>query len=541
MKNFNSIKYTCILVILSAFAQSTATAQDNYMPYNFDFYQKFNGQLYSTSTAEHTALKPFFVIDSALRPRYDSLMNYGVDGKQHSGGYQKLFNQHLIDSKTNNSTFYADLLPDFSVGRNFSGSQNTDMTSLGFQLGGSVGSKFFYNVSGYFGEAMFPEYLNTYIQQVGIVPGEAYNRTPGGNPEWYYFTGVASYTASKYLTVEAGRDKTFIGDGYRSLLLSDYASPYPFFRAIGTLGPLRYMAMWTDMNDPATTSQYGINRNKFGVFHYLDWTATNRLSIGLFENITGFFTDDNGVSRPFDFNYINPIIFMKPINNSSNDPDKSLIGLNVKYKISDGVTIYGQFALDEFHEADFFSDDGAFDNKNGWQLGLRGSHLFGVKDLNFILESNNVKPYVYQARSAIENYSDNGEPLAQPWGANFREVVGILSYSYGRFNFSGETDLGKYGFDINGLNEGKDIYELYTDYAQEYGNYIGQGLKTNLVYLQGKVDYLINPKYNLRLEVVGIYRTETNSEFNDHTTWLTVGLTSSFRDIYYDISSFKPH
>ncbi len=544
MKNNNLLKkysFFIVIALLNFAAASTAVAQTEYVPYSYQFYQKFDADLYSTSTEEHTALKPFLMEDSLLKHRYDSIINYGEDGKQHSWAYRKLFNEHLIDYKSPGSTFYGDILPDFEIGRDFSGHNTTNLTSLGFQLGGSVGSKFYYNVSGYASSGDFPEYLNTYINQVGIVPGQAYDRTLNQNPEWYYITAVASYTPNKFINIAIGRDKTFIGDGYRSMLLSDYASPYPFFRLTGTLGPLRYMAMWTDMNDPATTSQYGINRKKFGVFHYLDWTVSKRVSLGLFDQVTGYFTDDNGVARPFDFNYINPLIFTKPLNNASGDPDKSLLGFTGKYKITNGVTAYGQFALDEFASKSFFSDSGSSRNKYAWQLGLRGANMFTVKNLNYLVEYNTAKPYTYQARSAIENYSENGEPLAHPWGANFKEVVGLLNYSYERFDFSEETDLGKYGLDLNGLNYGKDIFMLWTQPARTVGNYTGQGLTTSLVYLQGKVAYVLNPKYNLRLELVGIFREEKNTEFNDKTTWLTIGLSSSFRELYTDLASFKTH
>ena len=38
-----------------------------------------------------------------------------------------------------------------------------------------------------------------------------------------------SYTPSKYFNFQFGNGKNFIGDGYRSLFLSDVASPYPLF------------------------------------------------------------------------------------------------------------------------------------------------------------------------------------------------------------------------------------------------------------------------------------------------------------------------
>lgn len=538
-KFFNVLSIATLIISLGV---NTAFAQSSYQPYSYQFYQKLNSDLYSTSTNEHTSLKPFFVDDSLLKHHYDSLLNYGADGKAHSWGYRKLFTKHLIDFDNRQTTFYADILPDFTIGKDFSVQRQTWLSSLGGQFGGSVGKKFSYYASFYQSSAVLPGYLTTYIDQTGIVPGQSKDQTLYQNTtQWSYIIAVVSYTPIKYLNISAGRDKTFIGDGYRSMLLSDYSSPYLFFKLTGTLGNVRYMAMWTDMNDPATTSPLDLNRKKFGVFHYVDWNVSKRLSLGFFDNIIGFFTDDNGVKRPFDFNYINPIIFAQPINNSSDDPDKSLIGLNAKFKISDGLTTYGQFALNEFHASDFFSNDGSFTNKYGYQFGFKGSDLFAVKNLNFLIETNNARPYTYQARSAIENYSNNGEPLAHPWGANFREFVGLLNYSYKRFDFSGEADFGKYGLDENGLNYGKDIFEVYTQPIAVYHNFTGQGLSTTLAYFEGKVAYVLNPKYNLRLELGGIWRNEKNTQFNDKTTLVTFGLRSSFRQMYTDISSFRSH
>ncbi len=516
-------------------------AQSDYQPYSYQFYQKANIDLYSTATREHTSIKPFFTGDSLLKIPLQSMISYNTNGQKDDWGYKKLYNEHLVDIHSGKSSFYADLLPDFTIGRDFSGHKTISIASLGFQLGGSNGNKFYYNISGYAGTAIQPAYMAIYTRQTGIVNGQAYDRTLPQNPEWYYFTAIASYTPNKFLNIAAGRDKTFIGDGYRSMLLSDIASPYLFFKLTGSVSSLRYMVMWTYMNDPATTSQYGSNRKKFGVFHYLDWNISKRLSFGFFDNVIGFFTDDNGVKRPFDFNYINPIIFTKPVNNSSDDPDKSLLGFTGKYKVSNGVTVYGQFALNEFHSADFFSSNGASDNKYGWQLGFRATNLFKVDHLNLLLETNNAKPYTYSARSAIENYSENGEPLAHPWGANFREIVGLLNYSYKRFDFSGETDLGRYGFDLNTLDYGKNIFDIYTNAARQYGNYTGQGLTTNMIYIEGKVAYVLNPRYNLRFELGGTLRVEQNSQFNNRASMITIGLRSSFRDLYTDLASYKTH
>jgi hypothetical protein len=535
------MKKIFISIILFLLVASAANAQE-YMPYSYQFYQKLDADMYSTKTREHTSFKSYLPDDSLLKRSYDSLMNIGFVNKSNDPLLKKLFNEHQVDYKGSNATFYADFLPEITAGRDFSGKQNLSSESIGLQLGGTVGKKFYYYVSGYVSTAVLPEYLSTYVNDVGVIPGQAYAKIykPNGY-DWQYITAVASYSPNKFLNISAGRDKTFIGDGYRSLLLSDFASPYPFFKLTATLGNVRYMAMWTDMNDPALNSQYGIFRKKFGVFHYLDYTVNNRLSLGFFENVTGFFTDDNGQKRNFDLNYVNPLIFLNPVNNNSDDPDKSLLGFTGKYKLTDGITVYGQFALNEFRAADIFSGDGSFANKYGFQLGVRGANLFGIKGLNYLLENNNAKPYTYSARSEIENYSENGEPLAHPFGANFRELVGLLNYSYKRFDFSAEGDLARYGFDMNGLNFGKNIFEIYTNPARVEGNYTTQGLTTNMVYFEGKVAYLVNPKYNLRLELGAIARDERNTQYNDKAVIITFGIKSSFRQVYNDLASFKPH
>ncbi|NHA06022.1 capsule assembly Wzi family protein [Mucilaginibacter sp. HC2] len=524
--------FTCVILLF--LISGVVKAQSVYQPYSYQFYQKLDADVYSTKTRLHSSLKPFFVDDSLVKHHYDSLMNLG-------GLKGKFFTQHQIDVQGKGYTFYTDLLPDFNLSRDFSGKRNTNSGSLGLQVGGTVGNKLSYNVSAYENRAVLPEYLSTYTNQVGIIPGQAYAALYGNEYRWSYITALVSYTPNKYLNITAGRDKTFIGDGYRSELLSDYASPYPFVKLTATLGNVRYMAMWAYFNDPLSVKVDGGDRKKYGVFHYLDWNVSNRLSFGFFDAVIWPAKDDLGHQRGFDFTYINPVIFLRPVEATNGSPDNALIGLTGKYKLTDGVTVYGQFALDEFESKNFFSSNGSSRNKYGWQLGLRGANLFNVSGLNYLLETNNVKPYTYSERSSIVNYSENGEPLAHPWGANFREVVGLLNYSYKRFDFSGELDYGHYGLDMNNLNYGKDIFQQYVDPARAFGNYTGQGLTTNMVYVEGKVAYLLNPKYNLRFELGGLYRSEKNSQFHDKTGMLTFGIRSSFRAIYNDLASYKTH
>ncbi len=473
-------------------------------------------------------------------------MNVGVDTTgHHTWVHRKLFNEHLIDVKDKDYTFFADFLPDLIIGNDRSNKKNTWQNTRGYQLGGTVGKNFYFYSSGFENQAVFPSYLNTYVNQTGMVEGQAYDRSFGRKSysDWSNVSAIASYTPVKYLNITLGHDKTFIGDGYRSQLLSDYASAYPFLKLTANLGNVKYMAMWSYMVDPASpyTNYTNGYHNKWGVFHYLDWNVNNRLSVGFFDAVIWANTDSLGKYRGFEFSYANPVIFLRPVEASNGSPDNALIGFTAKYKLTDGITAYGQFVLDEFESKHFFSGDGSSRNKYSFQLGVRGANLFKIRSLNYLLEYNGATPYTYSEKWNVINYSEQGEPLAHPFGANYRELIGLLNYSYKRFDFSTELQYAEYGLDINGLNYGKDIFMNYGYPAKMLGNYIGQGLTTHLYYGEAKVAYLLNPKYNLRIELGAIFRREHNTDFLDRTSLFTIGLRSSFRTIYNDIAAFRTH
>ena len=499
--------YPCMKKVLLLLSLTIATfglkAQSVYQPYSFQFYQKLSSEIYNPNTRLHSSMKPFFIDDSLLQDKSKLLLSVGVDSVRKSWVLRKLFNEHLFDMQMEDFTVYADFLPDFQIGRDASGKKNTFLNTRGYQIGGTIGKKFSFYTSGYENQGRFASYYDNYVNTTNVVPGQSYDRSSGKiTKDWSYVTATLSYTPIKYLNITAGYDKTFIGDGYRSMLLSDFSSPYPFLKLTGNLGNVQYMVMWAAMQDPGAPklSYDAGNRKKGGVFHYLDWNVNNKLSIGFFDSIVWVQTDNAGNKRGFDWGYANPIIFLRPVEASSGSPDNALLGFTSKYKFAKEVVAYGQFSLDEFQAKEFFSSKGSVRNKYGWQLGVRGADIFKVAGLNYLLEYNTAKPYTYSSRTRIGNYANYNEPLAHPLGANFREAVGLLNYSYKRFDFTGELMYARYGLDEAGQNYGKNIFEPYLASIKQEGNYTTQGINTNLFYAEGRVAYVVNPKYNLRLE-----------------------------------------
>ncbi|WP_188506656.1 gliding motility protein RemB [Parapedobacter pyrenivorans] len=541
--DYRSFRLLLLIVLLSG-SLYDGNAQSTYQPYSYHFYQKLNNTLYDTGTRLHTALKPM-IIDSALRARYDTLMQLGVRQRNSWGG-RKLYNEHLVDIKKDEYTFYADFLPDFQIGRDFAGGGRTTwLNTRGAQAGVTVEDKFSLYVNFFENQGVFPDYVGDYIFTHTITPGQGYGKTMESNPrikDWMYGSAVLSYTAAKYLNVTLAYDKNFIGDGYRSLLLSDVSSNYTSLKLTGELGNVQYMSMWAYMLDPMHPRSLDSVRRagdnwKWGAFQYLDWNVDNRFSIGLFQSVVWGSRNAAG-RRGFDFNYLNPIIFMRPVElTNTSSPDKMHLGLNTKYKALKNLTVYGQFLLGEFTAKEFFAGNGHVNNKWAAQLGFRGFDAFGIKDLNFLAEYNTARPYTYSHFDPVSNYSNYGQPLAHPWGANFRELVGILNYSYQRFDFSFHGTWGKFGTDPDSTtNYGNDIFKSYSTHLRVYGNRIGQGVSNNLLYANGRVSYLFNPKYNLRIEAGAVYRRHGVPSLGKHhqTGMFTLGLRASFRNFYYD-------
>jgi len=523
-------------------------------PYSYHFYQKMNDVVYSTETKMHTSAKPFVIKDSVLLVKFDSIQsNRSVSSS--NWFMRKIFNEHLVQVEKDDYTFYADFLPDLYIGKDMQGDKRrTWMNSRGFQVGLNVGNKFTFNTSAFESQAVFPKYLDDYIVANKVIPGQGNTKFQSKNKmDWMYATASMTYDAHKYVQATLAYDKNFIGDGYRSMLLSDFSSNYAHLKLTGTIGNVQYTSIWAYMNDPThprqdLTSVYPmegqVNKRlgdgkKWGAFQYLDWNVTNKLSVGFFQSVVWAAQDDAG-KRGFDFSYLSPIIFIRPVeNNNRTSPDKMFLGLTSKYKLPYNLTAYGQFLLGEFTAKEFFAGNGYAHNKWGAQLGVRGYHMFGVKNLNFLAEYNTARPYTYAHFKSYSNYSNNAEPLAHPKGANFREIIGLVNYAWDRWDFSLQGMFTQNGLDLpDGSNMGGNIFQSYNTIPNIYGNHIAQGIKNNIYYADAKAAYVLNPKYNLRLEL-GYTQRYAKAQYEtpvvNKSGVVSFGLRSSFRAIYNDL------
>ncbi|MGX5820041.1 hypothetical protein ACWKWU_17725 [Chitinophaga lutea] len=493
--------------------------------------------VYMDSVNHHTALRPFLWTDNRL---YDELYDQPHLRKR-SWAHRKLFDEHLLEFRNADYNVFVDFLPDFNVGRSNSG-KTTWLNTRGAMVQGNIGSKFYFESSFFENQGVFPSYIDSFVAAYRVLPGqgEPKVKTIGKSYDFAYVNALIAYKPSQYLDFKLGYGTNSYGDGYRSLILSDIGFSYPYLKVTGTLGQFQYAVMWAQFMDLSGQSydqayrDLGYNK-KWGVFHFLDWNVSKRLTIGLFDAVIWADSDSSGRKRGFDWSYLNPIIFLRPAEASTGSSDNAMVGGNIKYKLGRKTLAYGQFVLDEFRLGEFFSGDGWWGNKWALQTGIRTFDFLRVPKLDLRGEFNMARPYTYSFRNGQGNYAHFNQPLAHPMGANFVEGLGIAEYAYRRWHFRGQLTYAQYGLDGAVSDDfGKDIFKSYEQRKGDYDIRMLQGLKTDFLFGQGTVAFVLNPMNNLRLELSLAGRQEKNSLGSQKELIFQFGLRSSFRKLYYD-------
>lgn len=543
------MQYKIIVFVLMFFVSKNIIAQQLYLPLNHDLCNQYNRFLNATDVSFHTSIRPYLESEVNQKINFDSLMSYEtrhsefLSKRKYKWFWKKLLKENLIRVKTDDFKLTIDPLFNFGGGYDVSAYQEKIITNTrGLQINGSINYKFSFSSSFLENQTSFPFYIDTFIKYNKVVPGQGARRKFQNFQDKYDYASVEayiSYTPSKYFNFNFGHGKNFIGDGYRSLLLSDNAYSYPFLKITTNVWKLKYVNLFAQFQTGPPTSynllQY---QKKYATFHYLNWEVNRRFQFGLFDAIV-WQAEDSSNKRGFDVNYLNPVIFLHEVNYDMGSPDNSIFGLNAKYKINNSYSLYGQFMLDDFNfyktkkgGTDFFQD------KFGYQVGFKAYDIFGIKKLNLQSEYNQVRPYTFAHKIPLNNYAHYNQALAHPLGANFRESVSFINYSVKDFTFRTELLYAVYGADSpSGKHFGQNIfvsdYDSYKGHLS-FGNEMGQGISTRLKYLDFRISYLLNPKTNMKLEVGVAMREKTTDVIKENSNFVYIGFRTALSNIYYD-------
>ena len=520
------------------------------IPFSHSYYAQFDAAMNQVGSNNHTASKPYTYQE--VSKYYDiKKANENLKLKASNWWARKLWNENMVEIQGDGYWFTLNPIVDLQVGKaSQSDVSYTYVNTRALNFRGGIGKQLNFTTTVFESQGRFADYFNRYAES--IAPA-------GGNPAIIPGIGIAkdfktnsydfplaeaniTFAPSKNIDLQLGYGRNFIGDGYRSLLEGDGASPYPYFKINTNFWKIKYTNtyMWLKDVRPEVTLERTY-ATKFMANHYLSWNVSNKLNIGLFESVIWTNTNDRG----FDLSFVNPIIFYRSVEfASSARTGNALLGFSYKYKWSNQVNFYGQFLLDEFSLGDIKKGDNSWKNKYGYQLGAKYYNAFKIDNLLLQLEYNHVRPYVYSHSVPITNYGHNNQSIGHQWGGNFKEFIAIARYHKGRFFGDAKVTTGTRGLDFNTntdkFNYGGDIYKDYDENRPfDSGVKVGQGNKTAVFIADVQAGYLINPTTNLKLYASYIYRSfdptqNTISTFTQSTNWFSIGLRTDVFNWYFD-------
>lgn len=520
------------------------------VPFSHSLYAQFDAKMNQVGSNNHTASKPYTYAEVA---KYYDLKAATEQLKKKASGWwaRKLWNENTVEIQGEDYWFTLNPIFDLQLGK-ASQTENsyTYVNTRGLNFRGGLGKQLNFTTTVFESQGRFADYYNQYAESI---------KPSGGNPAIIPGIGIAkrfkddgydfplaeaniTFTPNKFIDLQLGYGRNFIGDGYRSLLESDGASPYPYFKINTNFWKIKYTNtyMWLKDVRPEVT----VDRTyatKFMANHYLSWNVSNRLNLGFFESVV--WTKDN--NRGFDMSFVNPIIFYRAVEfGSSSRSGNALLGLTFKYKWDASINAYGQLLVDEFSLGDVKGGDNSWKNKFGYQVGVKYYNAFKVNNLLLQLEYNHVRPYVYSHSNPITNYGHNNQSLGHQWGGNFNELLAIARYHKGRLFADAKVTVGTRGLDFNttedSFNYGGNIYKDYDEKRPfDTGVKVGQGNKTKVFIADIQGGYLVNPATNLKLFASYIYRSfdpsqNTITTFTQSTNWFTVGVRSDIFNFYFD-------
>ncbi len=376
------------------------------------------------------------------------------------------------------------------------------LNSRGVSIRGQLAKKIGFAATILDNQERDPLYVQKWENKFQSVPGAGYYKNfKGTGYDYFDARGYFSFNVTKYIEVAFGYDKNFIGNGYRSLFISDFSNNTLFLKLNTRIWKINYQNLFMELQQTEPRGADRLLRKKYAAMHHLDVNIGRKLNIGLFEGIMF------GRSDHFEFGYLNPIIFYRSIEQQNGSFDNAVVGFDFKLNTLKQVQLYGQILVDEFNWEHVKNNDGWWANKWGLQLGAKYVNAFSIKNLDLQLEYNRVRPFTYSHKDSVANYTHYNQPLAHPLGANFSETIGILRYQPApRWTVIAKAMYWKQGLDTGSRSFGSNIFLPNTAPPRvgDFGYEIVSGIESSTKMVSLLLSYEL--KENLFIETSATFR-----------------------------------
>ncbi|MCB0507721.1 MAG: hypothetical protein R2739_08100 [Chitinophagales bacterium] len=445
---------------------------------------------------------------------------------------------HFISVKVPHFAFSVDPAIQIRLGGSFVDEPGTGkdkfkyLTSKGFEIRGQVDDIFGFYAMFLSEQGTFPNYVDEYIRQTQTPPGAGYwKEYKNGGYDYFLAKGYVTISPSKHFHMQFGYDNNFIGDGIRSMFLSDFGANYMFLKLNTNVWKFNYQNIFAELTKYYPRGADRLLTKKYMAMHHLSVNLTKNVNIGIFESV--MFRREN----TFELQYLNPIIFYRSIEQALGSPDNAFIGFDFKINIPKHVQIYSQLLLDEFNFSKEFSTPGKskiyslfhprkwWGNKFAAQLGIKYIDAFGVDHLDLQLEMNMARPYTYSHYDTITSWTHYNQPLAHPLGANFKEIIFQVKYQpFQQLYFSSRFIYDNKGEDDDTTNWGGNPLKVYGTFEREFGNTTGQGVNAKTFYVDFIATY--EPWHNVFIDLSYVYRKKKSEDAsrNMQTHFLNLNL-----------------
>ncbi|HWY38415.1 MAG TPA: hypothetical protein VNY73_07635 [Bacteroidia bacterium] len=497
----------CFLLFTRLEAQSLLFPGD----YLFEV-QRQKLALTDTTVTIHTSMQPY--VYKEVPPDTFKGLKAGADPFFDKLCYENLIQlRHIDRSSGYDRKFNLDINPiiNFYAGRDALDTThgNVQTNTRGFWIKGELGKKLLFESAFIENQSYLPAYLKQYAIASEVVPGQGrWKKFKSNGFDYATAYGILHYAVSKNFSIRFGHGKQKVGYGYRSLLLSDNSFNYPYvqFTANFFKQKLQYSqtyALLMNLSTGGSKIPYGteqIFQKKAASFQQLSWHTCKYLDVYLFQGLIWKGTDSNNVMHLNPL-YVNPLILSNAAIIGFNKTNHIIMGGGFQARPLNKTFVYTQFMY-----------DGTSDSSGvnfGCQAGLKLFDVFKIKNLFFQYEYNYTSKYAYtNFKDPGQSYSHYNQSLATPaWFP--QEHVAMLSYSYKRF---------------------------FVQAKQNYSCGTGR-VNQNVSYFDGKIGYMVNPRYNFNISVGSSMRTYINEAISKKPQQMQiiyVSLRTSLYNLYYD-------
>ncbi|MEP2668066.1 MAG: hypothetical protein ABJH04_03670 [Cyclobacteriaceae bacterium] len=552
-----------MLLVSGVFAQSTNAPLNEEYYHWIDRYETKSGRV---APQVFTAVKPYkrkaiaaFVDSVQLRDNvfsssadlynYQYLRNDNWEwSRSEDNESKKPVLKHLYKKK---SDFLFSDLPEFDIhvnpvlytsfGHDGQSGESLYLNSRGVEIRGMIDQKIGFYTFLTDNQARLPLYVRDGIAQNPVVPHEGFWKDYKDNGvDYFQARAYIDFDISKHIYMQFGNDKTFIGNGYRSLIFSDYAPPTLFLRTNVKVWKLNYLFQLNRVAADAPGSIGGSGSGKtrypekFMAFHHASINIGKKFNLGFFESVV-FSPKDSVNDNTFDLSYLNPVIFYRAIEQQFGSSDNVILGMDFKWMVAKRLSAYGQVVFDEFLLDRLKEGNGWWANKFALQGGVKYIDALGVNNLDVQVEANLVRPYTYSHNTQYGSYTNYRQPFAHPLGANFKELIGIVRYQpIPKLNLIAKAIYAEVGRDTTGVNWGSDLLKSNSTREQEFGNTIGQGLLNKITYLDLTASYML--RHNLFIDMKLIRRDSAIPSLSgtNNTTITSLALRWNIGQRLYD-------